>query len=203
MNKLRLLQLRKENNMTQDDLSKILLERYNYEINKSLISRYEKGIHEPNYFFVDLVASVFGVTTDYVMGRSDNKYPVEAGQKRIPVLYDETNEQLHLVAENSAEYECTNDDSDFCIKASDDSMTGARICKGDLVFAHRQVDIEHGDIAAIMVSKGILLRRILVVNNSIILHPENPSYQDMIFTKKDFKQLNVLGKVRYFKAEVK
>ena len=189
--------------MSQDDLCKILLEQKDYKINKSLISRYEKGIHEPNYFFVDLVSSVFGVTTDYMMGRSDNKYPAEAGQKKIPVLYNETNEQLHLVAESSAEYECTYDDSDFCIKASDDSMIGARIQKGDLVFIHKQTDVEHGDIAAIMVSKGILLRRILVVNNSIIFHPENPTYQDMIFTKKDFKQLKVLGKVRYFKAEVK
>lgn len=203
MNKLRLLQLRKENGMSQDDLCKILLEQNNYKINKSLISRYEKGIHEPNYFFIDLVSSVFGVTTDYMMGRSDNKYPSEGGQKKIPVLYNDTNKHLHLVAENSAEYECTYDDCDFCVKASDDSMVGARICKGDLVFIHKQNEVEHGDIVAIIVNKGILLRRILTVNNSIILHPENPIYQDMIFTKKDFKQLKVMGKVRYFKAEVK
>lgn len=202
MNKLRLLQLRKENNMTQDELCKILKDRYNYETNKSLISRYEKGIHEPNYYFIDLASSVFGVTTDYIMGRSESRYPLEEGQKKIPVLYGEMNEQL--VAESSAEYECTNDDSDFCVRAGDDSMMGARILQGDLVFIHKQSEIDHGDIAAVMTTdEGFVIRRVLIVNTTIILHPENPSYKDTIYSKKDFKQVTVLGKVRYFKAEVK
>jgi repressor LexA len=204
MNKLRLLQLRKENNMTQDELCKILFERYSYEVNKSIISRYEKGVHEPNFYFVDLVSSVFGVTSDYMMGRSENKYPSENEKKRIPVLYDVMSEPLSLVAESMAEYECTNDDCDFCLKAKDDSMMGARIHEGDLVFIHRQTDVEHGDIVAVMIgNEGAILRRVFVVNSNIILHPENPSYQDSIYSKKDFKQVKVLGKVRYFKAEVK
>jgi repressor LexA len=189
--------------MSQEELCKRLLEQNDYKINKSLISRYEKGIHEPNYYFIDIASSVFGVTTDYMMGRSNSKYPVENGQKKIPVLHNETGEQICWAGESSTEYECASGDSDFCVKALDDSMIGARIQKGDLVFIHKQKDIEHSDIAAVVIDNSVTLRRIMIVNGNIILHPENPSYEDIIYNKKDFKKVKVLGKVRYFKAEVK
>jgi repressor LexA len=188
--------------MTQEELSKILLERYNFEINKSLISRYEKGIHEPNYYFIDLVSSVFDVTSDYMMGRSDSRYAPEHGQKRIPILYEAT---PHLiVAEDTVQYEYVNDDSDFCLKVNDDSMSGARIYTGDLVYIINQHDVENGEIAAVLIDgKTNIIRRVLKVNGNVILHPENPAYKDAIYEKKDIKQFKILGKVRAIKAEVK
>jgi repressor LexA len=205
MNKLRLLQLRKEFNMTQDELCKVLNDRYSFSIDKSLISKYEKGKHEPNYYFIDLVSSVFGVTSDYMMGRTDSRYVSDHGQKKIPVIYKiPQGYPISVVSEETTEYEYVSDDSDFCVKASDDSMSGARMFTGDLVYIKSQHDVENGEIAAVTAEGlGLLIRRVLKVNGNIILHPENPSYKDAIYEKKDSKQLKILGKVRAIKAEVK
>jgi repressor LexA len=205
MNKLRLFHLRTENKMTQDELCKILSEKYDYEINKSMISRYEKGIHEPNYYFIDLVSSVFGVTSDYMMGRSDNKYFSDnTAQRKVPILGTIAAGLPITATENILGYEYTDDNCDFCLKVKGDSMIGARIYDGDIVFIRKQPDIESGEIAAVIIdNEEATLKRILKVNGTVILHPENPNYKDLIFTKKDFKQVKILGKVRYFKAEVK
>lgn len=205
MNKLRLLQIRKENKLTQNEICKILKERYEYEIDKSLISRYEKGIHEPNYYFIDLFADIFGLTTDYVMGRSNNKYYSDnIGIRKIPILGTIAAGAPIIATENITGYETTDDNCDFCLKVKGDSMIGARIFDGDIVFVHKQPDVESGEIAAVIIdNEEATLKRVLKINGTIILHPENPVYKDMVFDKKSFKQVRVLGKVRYFKSEVK
>jgi len=42
-------------------------------------------------------------------------------------------------------------DADFCLRASGDSMVGARICDGDLVFIKQVPMVENGDIAAVII----------------------------------------------------
>lgn len=61
----RLLQLRQESNLTQEELSTNLNVKYGLGINKGMISKYEKGLHVPGFTFVDHAADYFGVTTDY------------------------------------------------------------------------------------------------------------------------------------------
>ena len=83
----RLLQLRQEANLTQEELSNSLNLKYDLGTNKGMISKYEKGLHVPGFTFVDYVADYFGVTTDYLMGRSNNKYYDDnTHDKRIPIL---------------------------------------------------------------------------------------------------------------------
>ena len=63
----RLKELRKENGLTQKDLAKILY------VNQSAVSKYELGTNLPENRFLVQLADYFNVSTDYLLGKSDNR----------------------------------------------------------------------------------------------------------------------------------
>lgn len=65
----RLEQLRKEKNFFQEDLAKIL------NVAQTTISSWEKGRTTPDKDMLILLANLFDVSVDYLLGRSDNKNP--------------------------------------------------------------------------------------------------------------------------------
>lgn len=67
-NKLKTLRLK--NNLTQAQLSEQL------GLTKSVISAYEKGIRMPSYDVLINIASIFKVTTDYLLGL-EKKYEID------------------------------------------------------------------------------------------------------------------------------
>lgn len=139
------------------------------------------------------------------MGRSDNKYYSDNNQdKRIPVLGTISAGNPIIAQENIIGHEYTSDNCDFCLRVKGDSMINARIHDGDIVYIRKQPDVENGEIAAVIIDgEEATLKRVYKLNGNVILHPENPTYKDMIFSKKDFKQVRIIGKVKYVKAEVK
>lgn len=62
----RLRELRKENNMSQDELGKLL------GVTKVSISGYENGNRIPSLDVLNQILDVFGVSADYLMGRELN-----------------------------------------------------------------------------------------------------------------------------------
>ena len=64
----RLKQLRKEQNLTQVQLSSLL--NYGY----TAIANYENGRNEPRMSDFIKLANILGVSTDYLLGNSDIKY---------------------------------------------------------------------------------------------------------------------------------
>jgi len=77
----RLCELRKDANMTQDDLAAIL------NINKHSISSYERDKSEPPDVIKIAIAKYFDVSVDYLLGLTDipvslNKQPIS--QIRLP-----------------------------------------------------------------------------------------------------------------------
>lgn len=67
MNK-RLVSLRKEKGLSREELSNKLGVSY------STIAKYESGSREPDIEMIDKIANLFGVTTDYLLGRSDQPH---------------------------------------------------------------------------------------------------------------------------------
>ena len=63
----RLKQLRKEKGITQENLAKTLF------ITKSSISKYENGVNTPENKLLQDIADFFEVSTDYMLGRSDDR----------------------------------------------------------------------------------------------------------------------------------
>lgn len=62
----RLRELREKNGLTQEELG----EKINQK--KANISKYETGRLQPSLETINLLAAIFNVTTDYLLGRTDN-----------------------------------------------------------------------------------------------------------------------------------
>lgn len=65
----RLTNLRKQKKLTQQELSKRL------KIARTTYSGYENGSREPDYATLKKIADFFEVSTDYLLGRTDDPYP--------------------------------------------------------------------------------------------------------------------------------
>lgn len=63
----RLVQLRKINNVTQEELGKQI------DVGKTTISNYETGYSSPDSETLTKLADFFGVSVDYLLGRTDIK----------------------------------------------------------------------------------------------------------------------------------
>lgn len=75
----RLLDLRKDAGLTQDELAEIL------KINKHSISSYERGKNEPSDAIKIEISKYFHVSVDYLLGLTDD-----------PNIYQEQENILHL-----------------------------------------------------------------------------------------------------------
>jgi transcriptional regulator with XRE-family HTH domain len=63
----RIKQLRLEKSLTQVELAKI------FNTSHATINRYEKGVNEPDSETINKFADYFNVSTDYLLGRTDEK----------------------------------------------------------------------------------------------------------------------------------
>ena len=63
----RLKQLRKQKGVSQETLGKELI------VSKAAISYYEKGERAPDIDTLNIIANYFGVSADYLLGRTDEK----------------------------------------------------------------------------------------------------------------------------------
>ena len=85
----------------------------------------------------------------------------------------------------------------FGLKIKGHSME-PRICDGDVVIVRQQSDVEDGDIAIVLVNgdEGTC-KRIKRYQDSLALLPLNPTYEPMVYTKKQVADLpvKIIGKV--------
>jgi transcriptional regulator with XRE-family HTH domain len=73
----RLLELRRDADLTQDDLAAIL------NINKHSISSYERDKSEPPDAIKAIIARYFNVSLDYLVGLTDYPIPLEMEKRAI------------------------------------------------------------------------------------------------------------------------
>ena len=94
--------------------------------------------------------------------------------------------------------------ADFVVLVNGDSMIGARIHDGDLVFIQQQSEVENGDIAAVVIgdNEEITLTRFYRYGDMVILHPENPIYQETVCTGTDSNSIHILGKAVAFQSKL-
>ena len=82
---------------------------------------------------------------------------------------------------------------DFALRVRGDSMVGARIHDGDIVFIRRQDDVDDGQIAAVLIDDEATLKRVYHIPNGLQLLSENPKYPPMLFTFADHTTIRILG----------
>lgn len=134
----------------------------------------------------------------------DNLYPIEV--HKYPMLGEIACGEPIFVNEERESYVLsgTKIDADFCLKAKGDSMIGARILDGDIVFIKETTMVENGDIAAVAINDEVLLKRFdyLKEENILALHSENPRYKTMRFSGEELDHIRVLGKAVAFQSDI-
>jgi transcriptional regulator with XRE-family HTH domain len=73
----RLKELRTERQLTMDMLVYDLNKKYNIEITKGNISRWESGKNIPSLRLAAYLCAYYGISLDYLIGNTDTRTPVE------------------------------------------------------------------------------------------------------------------------------
>lgn len=85
--------------------------------------------------------------------------------------------------------------ADFCLIAQGDSMKGAHIDDGDVVFIRETPIVPNGKIAVVLIEDEATLKYIdyRPEQNTLILNPANPAFRPQIYTGEELNHIRVLG----------
>ncbi len=201
----RLKELRAEQKLSQAGLAAAL------GLSKSSINMYERGEREPGFETIRALSEQFGVDIDYLLGASRHRTKAEwmntQNRRRLPILGEIACGQPIFTNEEKTEYIEADASirADFCLRAKGDSMVGARILDGDLVFIRKQDTVANGEIAAVVIEDTATLKRVYYYpeEGTLSLHAENPLYPPLIYNKEELNQIHILGKAVFFQSPLK
>ena len=187
-------------------------------VSPSSIQRYESGsIKNMRRDKIKKLSDILRCSPEYLMGwdtekklkstdpfQYDNVFPIET--KKIPLLGDiACGEPIYAYEDRESYVEVGADvKADFCLRAQGDSMIGARIMDGDIVFIRKQDMVNNGEIAAVIIEDTVTLKRVYYYRekNLLILKPDNPSYDDQIYSNYELDQIKIIGKAIAFQSNV-
>ncbi len=208
----RLKDLRQKKKMTLLELAERI------GTSRQTVHRYENGIITnipPEK--VEALASALGTTPSALMGWDDDGpekessfYNIEGiipiSVKRLPILGEIACGEPIYASEEHENFIATdsNLDADFCLRAHGDSMTGARIFDGDIVFIKSQNAVDNGEIAAVIINDEATLKRVYFYpdEGKLILSPENPRYAPLVYVKEELDTIKIIGKAVAFQSAV-
>ena len=200
-----LKELRKKYNMTQDELAKKL------NVAKSTVSMYERGERMPSFEIIEILSDIFNVSIDTLYGREGDSTPLPQNVrpvvlKKFPMLGEiacgepkYADQDFETFFEASAEIR-----ADFCLTAKGDSMIGARIHNGDVVFIKEQPIVDNGQIAAVIIDNEATLKRWYYYpdKQKLVLNPENPAYEPLVYIGEELNTIRCLGLAVCFMSKI-
>lgn len=205
---------REELGLSQDELGK----RLGYK-SRSSINKIELDQRNLTQSKIKAIADALETTPSYIMGWDepdqkfdeeklkffDNLFPIIV--KKFPLLGNIACGKPIFADEHFEAYveAGANIKADFCLRAKGDSMIGARIQDGDIVFIHKQEMVDDGEIAAVPIDDEATLKRVYYdqENGILQLFAENPQYKTMRFTGEELDHIRILGKAVAFQSDVK
>ncbi len=199
----RLKFLRKNKKITQEQLAAII------GVERSSVGKYESANVIPSFDVLGKMSEYFGVTIDYLLGNPapslpSNVHPIKL--KRFPVLGEIACGKPIFASEDHETYIDASADikADFCLIAKGDSMTGARINNGDVVFIREQPTVENGEIAAVIIGEEATLKRwyFYPEKKKLVLNPENPAFEPLVYIGPELNEVRCLGKAVSFMSKL-
>ncbi|SDD31403.1 LexA family protein [Peptococcus niger] len=171
-----------------------------------------KGVAIPRMGKIQVLADYFGVLKSELVddnppslyGTYGNIMPIKT--KKIPLLGEIVcGEPIYADQDFESYVEVGTDiRADFALRASGNSMIGARIKDGDIVFVRKQDIVEPGEIAAVIIEGEATLKRVYYQEgNRLILQAENSAYPPMIYEADKLNQITILGKAISFQSDVR
>ena len=203
----RISKLRRERGLTLEEVAQVA------RVGKSTVRKWETGIIENmRRDKIALLAKALNTTPEYLMGWTDNSsggafsaeiIPINA--VRVPIIgsiacgepiFAENDFCGYIAADASLH-------ADFALRARGDSMTGARIYDGDIVFIKKQEMVENGQIAAVVIEDEATLKRVYIGGGNITLVAENPAYAPIVINETENKSVRILGRAVAFQSGIK
>lgn len=186
-------------------------------INKGTLSSYMSGKFEPKQNNLYILAKALNVSEAWLMGYDvpmerkpqstisfshPDILPIKTKKWRVigdiacgePIY---ANEDFDSYIEAGADIK-----ADFCVRAKGDSMINVRINDGDIVFIRKQPMVENGQIAAVVIEDGVTLKRFYKHGNKVVLSPENPAHEPLVYTNEELEQIHILGKAVAFQSDL-
>ena len=144
------------------------------------------------------------ITGEVEYGVPDNIIPLPK-MKKIPLLGTIACGEPILATENIEALINADENlnADFALRCKGDSMINARIFDGDIVYIREQPDVEDGEIAAVLIGEEATLKRVYKYPSKVVLRPENPLYDDMIYSKEEMNEVRILGKAVAFLSAIR
>ena len=206
----RIRELRKKHKMTMKELGQAL------GLAESTVSHYETGRRDPDLETLLKMGELFNVSVGYILMAEpayessdslcfDNISPISV--HRIPLLGSVAcgkpvyaDEEFQYYVAVGAEIR-----ADFALHAKGDSMIGARINDGDIVFVRQTNAVDNGEIAVVIIGDEATLKRVYYYpeKSILILKAENPKYDDMVYSDSELEQIRILGKAVAVQADVR
>ena len=179
---------------------------------KTTIYRYESGFIEkmPSSVLSD-IANALNVSPTYLMGLEDNTAIISdhirpIRLKKFPMLGEiACGKPIFADEEHETYIDATADiKADFCLTAKGDSMIGARIFDGDIVFIKEQPIVDNGQIAAVIIDDSVTLKRWYYYpdKQKLVLTPENPKYEPLVFVGEELNSIRCLGRAVCFMSNL-
>ena len=189
-------------------------------VSKQAISAWQTGTRTPKSPTIETIARYFSVDiawlngydvpqralpqSDSIFERFSNILPIQ--KFRLPILGTINCGEPSYADEDFEGYaECgTGIKADFVLRCKGDSMIGARIYDGDLVFIRKQPDVLDGEIAAVILDEEATLKRVRYLpGGMIMLQAENPRYAPIVIGgDNEVRNVRILGKAVAFQANV-
>ena len=193
---------RKQIGLSQAEMAKKLI------MSQQGYAKYEIGTASPNPETLAKIAEIFNCEMEDLTGKSEkpikNIFPLK--KKKFPLLGEIACGQPIFANEDRESYVMAGTDinADFCLKAKGDSMTGARILDGDIVFIKEVPMVSNGEIAAIIIGDEATLKRVYYYpeKRKLILQAENPKYEPLVYIDEELNEIRILGKAVAFQSDI-
>ena len=182
-------------------------------VSKATVQRWESGeIKNIRRDKIAKLAKALGTTPAYLMGwdvaeptpSAENVIPLPS-TRRVPLLGTIACGSPILAEENVEELADCPDfvHATFALRCKGDSMIGARILDGDIVYIRQQPDVDNGEIAAVLIEGEATLKRVYKTPGQLVLQPENPKFSPLVYSGETLDHIRILGKAVYFVSPVK
>ena len=196
----RLKEARKAKRYSQAEVSRML------GVTQQAVGKWETGRSTPDPQTVARLAEILGLRKESgaasAVGRNAFSRYTES---QIPVVGTVRAGYGALAFEEDygKEYACVKDPENyFFLVVKGDSME-PRISDGDLALVHRQNTLDNGDLGVLVYGadgEGTL-KKYIQRGNSVILHPFNPAYEELVIKGEELDHLYIAGKVVETKAK--
>lgn len=217
----RLKQIMQERGLRQVDIlakCKPYCEKYGVKMGRNDLSQYISGKFLPGQRKLTILGLALNVSEVWLMGldvpmervtsHDTSSYGISPiTTQRIPMLGQIACGEPIFASEDRESYveAGTNINADFCLQCKGDSMTGARIFDGDIVFIRKQDMVENGQIAAVIIDDAATLKRVFYYpeKGKLVLQAENPQYEPLVYVGDELNDIRILGKAIAFQSDVR